>query len=139
MPTGSGAVVDGVYKYGEQDPTGPLFSDFLNKSGDSIRTKLLEGRIEDTGWITAVLASGWTATNPVQYRRLNGVTYLKGRATGGSGTAFTLPAGFLPLVGFTVAAPVNGAAYGYVQVGANGAIAPQTQAFLNGLSWIAEQ
>ena len=51
----------------------------------------------DTGWITPTLNSGWTNTSLV-YRRLNGVTYIQGRAatTGATATAFTLPGGFQP-------------------------------------------
>lgn len=52
----------------------------------------------DSGWVTPTLINGWSvSTLAVQYRRLNGVVYLRGRATGGtSNTAFTLPGGFRP-------------------------------------------
>jgi len=55
-------------------------------------------RLEDTGWITADLRSGWSATAGTvpRYKRLNGVVYLEGRATGGSGAILILPAGFRP-------------------------------------------
>lgn len=56
---------------------------------------------QDTGWVSATLGSGWTAFSGETpgYRRLNGVVYLKGRAssTGATATAFTLPAGFRPI------------------------------------------
>jgi len=53
---------------------------------------------DDTGWITATLASGWTSVVTPQYRRLNGIVYFQGRgaSTGASAVAFTLPAGFRP-------------------------------------------
>lgn len=53
---------------------------------------------EDTGWITPTLSGSWvsTAGMTVQYRRINGIVHLHGRATGGSGTMFVLPAGFRP-------------------------------------------
>jgi len=54
---------------------------------------------EDTGWITPTFSNGWSAFAgwPVQYRRKDGIVYLRGRLTGGStGVAFVLPAGFRP-------------------------------------------
>jgi hypothetical protein len=56
--------------------------------------------LDDTGWNNAVLATGWTVFNGETpgYRRISGVTYLRGRAstTGASANAFTLPVGFRP-------------------------------------------
>jgi len=61
-------------------------------------TWMLVGLLDDTGWITATLAAGWTgvAGNLPVYRRMNGITYLSGTAasTGGVPAAFTLPVGF---------------------------------------------
>jgi len=54
--------------------------------------------LNDTGWITATLLTGWTAVagNLPVYRRMNGITYMAGTATstGASAAAFTLPVGF---------------------------------------------
>ena len=55
----------------------------------------------DTGWIAAILNSGWTNNSggdPIKYRRYRGVVYLRGRGdtTGTTVTAFTLPVGFRP-------------------------------------------
>ena len=53
---------------------------------------------DDTGWITPVLGSGWTVASgdTPQYRRLNGIVYMRGRASSSGSTAiiFTLPVGF---------------------------------------------
>lgn len=98
MPTGPGTTIDGVYQYGESDPTGPLFSDFLNLAGASIRTRLNSGKVGDTGWINLALLNSWVTSGGLTpgYRKLNGVVYLRGRISGGSGTPFTLPAGYRP-------------------------------------------
>jgi len=61
---------------------------------------VLVSALDNTGWITATLGSGWTgaAGELPAYRRLNGITYLNGRATstGATATAFTLPPTFRP-------------------------------------------
>jgi len=53
----------------------------------------------DTGWITPGLGSSWVVSGGLtpQYRRLNGIVFMRGRISGGtSATVFTLPAGFRP-------------------------------------------
>lgn len=66
---------------------------------------------DDTGWVTASLASGWTAVvgEAPAYRRYRGVVYLRGRAgsTGAGAVAFTLPAGFRPAIQMTGATDFN--------------------------------
>lgn len=59
----------------------------------------------DTGWITITNTLG-----TVYYRRLNGVTYLRGRTTptATGQTQFTLPAGFRPIDDFSVQADRGG-------------------------------
>lgn len=62
------------------------------------------GAFTDTGWVNLTLGAGWTAINAVQYRVINGVTYLRGTAVRNSGsntTIATLPVGARP-GGFTV-------------------------------------
>jgi len=69
--------------------------------------------LDDTGWITPALASGWTLNSVApQYRRKNGIVYFQGRAasTGLSSVAFTLPAGFRPGVALVFLAENAGAA-----------------------------
>lgn len=56
----------------------------------------------DSGWQTPALINSWANYGgqypTIQYRRLNGVTYLKGLGRyGTSGGMFTLPAGYRPL------------------------------------------
>lgn len=61
---------------------------------------------QDTGWQTPALANSWTsvAGQTIQYRRVDGIVYLRGRATGGTtGTIFTLPADCRPTQSFVVA------------------------------------
>jgi len=100
MPLGTGSMIDSVYKYGESDISGPLFSDFLNLPGDGIRTRLNAGKIADSGWINLTLVNSWVVSlaETPQYRKLNGVVYLRGLITGGSAaTVATLPAGYRPV------------------------------------------
>ena len=61
---------------------------------------------EDSGWISATLENGWAniyGNTTVQYRKINGIVYLKGNANNSTGlsnyngkTIFTLPEGFRP-------------------------------------------
>ena len=57
-----------------------------------------ETLVGDTGWITPTLLNSWVVSGgtTVKYRRLNGVVYIVGRVTDGSGTIFNLPVGFRP-------------------------------------------
>ena len=100
MPLGLGSLVNGVWKYGENDATGPLFSDFLNKLGDSIRTQIVPAKLGDTGWINLTLINGWApafSAEVPQYRRLNGIVYFRGMPSGGTQPSVAaIPAGFRP-------------------------------------------
>lgn len=61
---------------------------------------------EDSGWISATLENGWAniyGNTTIQYRKINGIVYLKGNANNSTGlsnyngkTIFTLPEGFRP-------------------------------------------
>lgn len=58
-------------------------------------------QFDDTGWVTLPLTAGWTGeTNNIpQYRRLNGVVYIRGRAahsSGMTGVIANLPSGSRP-------------------------------------------
>lgn len=83
------------------------FAAMLNQGIDAINTYLRDTmRAGDTGWQTPTLSNSWTsvAGQTIQYRRLNGVVYLRGRASGGTtGAIFTLPVGFRPTNSFVVA------------------------------------
>lgn len=102
MPLGPGALLDAIWKYGESDATGPLFSDFLNKVGDSIRTRLNAAGIDTatSSWVTPTLLNSWVvnASLTVQYRKINGIVYCRGQVTGGAPNTvvFQLPSGFRP-------------------------------------------
>jgi hypothetical protein len=55
----------------------------------------------DTGWLTPTLENSFTEGQPIRYKRLNGVVYLRGEllrttAPTSSTTAFTLPSGYRP-------------------------------------------
>lgn len=136
MPLGPGSTIDGVYKYGESDATGPLFSDFLNLPGDGIRTRLNAGKVGDTGWTPITLAGTWvTSLSEVpRYRRLNGVIYLTGVATGGGATTLgTLPAGFRPIatIRMLVRAATSTTSTTWVQIDTTGLITTATGASPN--------
>lgn len=70
---------------------------------------------EDTGWATLAAngAGGWTATATTQYRRVNGVVFVRGDSTKGSAfvapdpMTAALPAGFRP-ARFEMIAAVHG-------------------------------
>lgn len=88
---------------------------------------------EDTDWIDATLQNSWVATVGLtpQYRRLNGVVFLRGRAVSGTtAAAFTLPAGFRPSM--LVLVPIhNGTTPGTfttVTVNTDGTVVPQSGA-----------
>ena len=74
---------------GYQTDTGTLYT------YDGTSWEILVG---DTGWITPTVLNSWIQNDPVKYRRLNGVVYIVGRVTGGSGTIFNLPVGFRPTI-----------------------------------------
>lgn len=94
--------------------------------------------INDTGWITATLGSGWSvfSTEPPQYRRLNGAVYLKGRAssTGATAAAFTLPAGFRPGTDLIMGGN-NSTAYVQALVSAAGVVGPTSNTALTAFSF----
>jgi hypothetical protein len=86
---------------------------FISKGDDSLQRTWRRGGIdsstwgpwiaeyEDTGWTTPTFVNDFTNGSNVGYRRLNGVTYLRGEllrttAPATSTTAFVLPAGFRP-------------------------------------------
>jgi hypothetical protein len=76
------------------------FSALLNRGIDAINTYLRDiMKAGDTGWIQiTTFVNSWTATDPVYYRRLNGVVYWRGTLSGGTSAAmFTIPAGFRPV------------------------------------------
>jgi microcystin-dependent protein len=56
------------------------------------------GLIPDTGWFTPTLVNSWVNYGSgyagPRYRRVGGITYLQGLVMNGTGTIFTLPAGF---------------------------------------------
>lgn len=56
--------------------------------------------VVDSGWIAATLAGTWTnfgsGWHTAAYRKIDGVVYLRGLVTGGTGTILTLPAGYRP-------------------------------------------
>ena len=54
--------------------------------------------IERVGPVTPTLVGSWTSVSgqTVMYERRNGIVFLSGRATGGNGVIFNLPAGFRP-------------------------------------------
>jgi len=95
--------VTGVFEYEESTAVGTTFSGYLNKGMTPIKTAiasiLTTGKIGDSGWINLTLVNSWAVTlgETPQYRKLNGIVYLRGLITGGSATTVaTLPVGFRP-------------------------------------------
>ena len=118
--TSTGKLVSGATASGQ-----PLLE--ISGSG-TIKASTYNGQVlEDTGWITVSLQSGWghydtvNAYGPVQYRRKNGVVYMKGLAvvqSGGNSAAaiFYLPAGYRPTTD-TLLAVAGGSGVLYVEKG----------------------
>jgi len=102
---------------------------------------VLLSALDDTGWIAPALGSGWSVYNSetIGYRRLNGVTYLRGRgsSTGTGSTAFTLPAGFCPGQIMIVAAPDAGGVITRSNTLTSGAVTQATLAAVTGWSFAA--
>ena len=83
----------------------------------------------DTGWVNLTPTAGTTVYETLSYRRLNGVTYLRGqvRATDGSwetsGQAVTtLPAGMRPAGDMSFPTPVSGDSGAYMRVTTAGVV-----------------
>jgi hypothetical protein len=88
----------------------------------------------DTGWQTPTLNADFQSVaapfGPVQYRRLNGIVYMRGllqnksttTSQGALVTAFTLPAGFLPAEDIYSAALVEGYVSNYITVQTTGTV-----------------
>jgi len=102
---------------------------------------VLLSALDDTGWIAPALGSGWSVYNgeTIGYRRLNGVTYLRGRgsSTGTSGTAFTLPVEFRNGQIMIVLAPDAGGAATRSNILTTGAVSQAVLAAVTGWSFAA--
>ena len=90
----------------------------------------------DSGWIQITsFTNSFTATNNVYYRKLNGVVWIRGSVMNGTAntTAFTLPSGYRPSVGWVIATQQYGTSNDtYVTIGADGTVAPnQTATWFN--------
>jgi len=80
------------------DPVAPLESVFASMA-TSVQTALnSKASTTDTGWIVPTLNAGWTNSDMIAYRRLNGVVYIRGSGAsiGATAAAFALPVGFRP-------------------------------------------
>jgi hypothetical protein len=100
------------------------------KSTDTLNVTNMPWRLVggDTGWIGFVYQNGWrdygAPWETGQYRRLNGVVYIKGMLAGGtlgSAVITNLPAGFR-CTGDKHVAVASGAAYGQINVFQDGRI-----------------
>jgi hypothetical protein len=70
-------------------------------TGSSKLTPIQDWFLRDTGWITMTpLLNGWVSVATPQYRRVDGIVYLRGRVQSGTASTniFVLPAGFRPIV-----------------------------------------
>jgi hypothetical protein len=79
-------------------------------------------QVADSGWITAAVDSPWKGT--IEYRKQGNVVRLRGGlSAGGSGTVFTLPAGYRPPVeGYYWDVTVGGGGRSFVNITAAGVI-----------------
>lgn len=60
------------------------------------RLNTLESKVVDTAWTNVTPTSPFTATKQIQVKRQNGVVYMRGVLSDGTGDCFTLPEGFRP-------------------------------------------
>lgn len=96
--------------------------------------------LTDSGWITPTLVNSWTAGEPVAYRKIGSVVYLRGSLTGGtnSSTAFTLPAGYVPANNFLQQVQ-GGGSTSFMQISSSGAVTPNFSTagaqYLDGLNF----
>lgn len=60
------------------------------------RLTALESKVVDTAWTNITPISPFTAVKPIQVKRKNGVVYMRGELSDGTGNCFTLPEGFRP-------------------------------------------
>ena len=132
--------VTGVFEYEESTAVGTTFSGYLNKGmtpiKNAIASILANGKIGDTGWINLTLVNSWATSlsETPQYRKLNGVVYLRGVATGGSATTLaTLPVGSRPIatIRMLVRAATSTTSTTWVQIDSSGLITTATGASPN--------
>lgn len=74
-------------------------SDTVNTLQNS-RLTALESKVVDTAWQNLTPISPFTARNGIQIKRQNGIVYLRGSLSDGTGDCFTLPEGFRPPSGY---------------------------------------
>lgn len=60
------------------------------------RLNTLESKVVDTVWTNVTPLSPFTATKQIQVKRQNGIVYMRGGLSNGTGDCFTLPEGFRP-------------------------------------------
>lgn len=60
------------------------------------RLNTLESKVVDTAWTNVTPISPFTATKQIQVKRQNGIVYMRGGLSDGTGDCFTLPEGFRP-------------------------------------------
>lgn len=60
------------------------------------RLTALESKVVDTAWTNVTPISPFTAAQQIQVKRQNGVVYMRGVLSDGTGDCFTLPEGFRP-------------------------------------------
>ena len=70
-------------------------SDTVNALQNSRLTEL-ESKVVDTAWTNVTPISPFTATKQIQVKRQNGIVYMRGGLSDGTGDCFTLPEGFRP-------------------------------------------
>jgi len=109
-------------------------NDYKYTSGGWITT------YENGAWVTPTLAAGWDneGSNPIQYKRRNGLVSFRGRASssGANMTAFTLQAGFRPDIpgGMANVYGIDATGYARVNIPASGAVTMLTTGVLNYVS-----
>jgi hypothetical protein len=86
-----------------------------------------EAAVSDSGWVSVTSFDNSFVGNNVAYRKLNGVVFLRGNVSAGTGetVAFTLPVGYRPAVEHVVLVQKYGTPDAtYVTINTSGGVIP---------------
>ena len=87
-------------------------------------------KLDDTGWQTPTYQNGWVNYDnlygPAGYRRIGGITYLRGLIRSGTmgAVAFVLPGGYRPGIKYLFGVDRDTQAHGRMDIGTDGTVVP---------------
>lgn len=117
-------LVNGIWKYDENETVSPTYSEHLNKLGDSVRSAIAASAPPDTSWVHIPKASG--VTGILRYRQVGSQVEVQVEVSGSFPVgatqlnAGTLPTGICPSGNRRGGASMNGSTTGSIGVTATG-------------------